>query len=95
MFLRATLRTHRNFKKHIDELVLIFWLFWTEKLLYLKKQNCFLKYMEFLMWVLRFEQPVMLKLLQCFELVCGYHFIMLCLLKWWDCLMYVVLKPCN
>jgi len=40
---------HINFKKHIDELELIFWLFWTEELLYLKKQNCYIKYMEFLM----------------------------------------------
>ena len=69
MFLRANSRTHINFKKsHIDELELIFLMLWTEELLYLKNQNCFIKYMEFLMWVLRFERPLILKLFQYFEL---------------------------
>jgi len=39
VFLRATSRTYINFKKsRIDELELIFGLFWTEDLLYLKNQ---------------------------------------------------------
>jgi hypothetical protein len=43
------------------------------------------------MWVLRFERPLMSKLFQCFELDCGYHLMMLCMLKWWglfECLLW-------
>jgi hypothetical protein len=86
VFLRASSRIHINFN-HIYELELICWLLQPEDLLYLEKQkNCFMMYVEFLMWVLRFERSLVLKLFQCFELDYGYNLIMLCMLKWWACL---------